>query len=224
MTHKQSLFKNHILSMVILSAVFVINSFATEKTTGRELFQLNCSGCHGKNLQGNPPTYPSLIGISKKLSRTEIQNQIQNGKNLMPSFGFLAEEQKGAIVDFLLTGTEKKVDEASAAEKGRMLVHSNCLSCHRLAPTDPRPAGARWMQPPLLAGVGQRFGIGQFKSIINRGPCYMPSFSYLEEVDKENIYAFLETQKHPGQENGMTGRRRWRGDDRCGGSGRCGCN
>ncbi|HGY56747.1 MAG TPA: c-type cytochrome [Caldithrix abyssi] len=190
--------------------------------SGKELFKLNCAGCHGQNLQGNPPVYPSLQDVSKRLSRSAVHNQIQQGKNLMPPFAHLSEEQREAIIDYLFSGTSKSVKAVTGAEKGEMLVRGNCLSCHRINPDDPRPTEARGMEPAHLSGAAQRFSYARFVNIIDRGPCYMPSFSHLSETDKESIYAYLETLKDEGtQVNRRSGRWGWHGQGRCG-SGRCG--
>ena len=190
--------------------------------SGEELFRLNCASCHGQNLQGNPPVYPSLKDVSKRLSRSAVHNQIRQGKNLMPPFAHLSQEQREAIIDYLFSGTSKTVKAVTGAEKGEMLVRGNCLSCHRINPDDPRPAEARGMEPAHLAGVAQRFSYAEFVNIINRGPCYMPSFNHLSNKEKESIYAFLETVKDEGNQAGtQRGRWGWRNHDRCGG-GRCG--
>ena len=224
MKYKTLLIPAVFLFLALAVYVFTDRVFAEESaTTGKDLFRMNCAACHGVNLQGNPPMYPSLSDISGKLSRTAVDKQIQTGKNQMPSFAHLSEEQRKAIVDYLFEGKETTVEAAVGADKGRMLVKGNCLTCHRLKADDPRPAEACRMEPAHLAGAAERFSFESFRNIIDRGPCYMPSFSYLSIEDKESIYSYLKTVK---DDSGETISRRhgvWRGGRGRHGMGRCGC-
>lgn len=71
-------------------------------STGEQLFNLNCAACHGKDRQGNHDgSYPSLLGIEKRLSETAIQQVLQKGRGMMPSFSHLPANEVNAIVDFL---------------------------------------------------------------------------------------------------------------------------
>jgi len=162
--------------------------------SGRDLFRLNCSGCHGENRAGNPPAFPSLIEIDRKMTQRDIIDQIKAGKNIMPSFSHLSEVQIDAIVEFVYSGEEKMMVE-NIRNPGEMLVQSNCVRCHRLTASDPRPADARWMEPAHLSGVDNRFSFADFSAIVENGRCYMPSFSHFDEAEKEKIYQFLQTLK-----------------------------
>ena len=46
----------------------------------KSLYKNNCAGCHGDNLQGAPPNYPSLVDIGKKRSREELIKFIREGE------------------------------------------------------------------------------------------------------------------------------------------------
>jgi quinoprotein glucose dehydrogenase len=66
---------------------------------GQTLYQKNCSVCHGADLKGNPPVYPSLLNT--KVSDEDIHTLISQGRNLMPAFSQLSGEELGALVLFL---------------------------------------------------------------------------------------------------------------------------
>lgn len=176
------------------------NGSQNDFVSGRDLFRLNCSACHGEDMAGNAPTFPSLLRIDGKMTKMEIAIQIKNGKNIMPSFSHLSEDQIDAIVEFVYSGEEKMMVE-NIGNPGEMLVQSNCLRCHRLTVSDPRPQDARWMEPAHLAGVDSRFSFNEFLTILENGRCYMPSFSHFAEAEKEKIYLFLKTLKSFENEN-----------------------
>ncbi len=71
--------------------------------TGATLYGTYCASCHGKEREGNHDgSYPSLLGIGKRQTGTGMLQQLAIGKGMMPSFSHIPEEQRRAIVDFLL--------------------------------------------------------------------------------------------------------------------------
>lgn len=57
-----------------------------------DIYQQNCSSCHGQNFEGT--VGPSLKGIGDKISVDEIKETITNGKGIMPPFsGTFTDEQ-----------------------------------------------------------------------------------------------------------------------------------
>jgi mono/diheme cytochrome c family protein len=58
-----------------------------------------CLACHGQSLEG--ATGPSLINI--ELSKEEIINILQNGRNAMPPQTHLSAEEMEEIADYLVT-------------------------------------------------------------------------------------------------------------------------
>jgi mono/diheme cytochrome c family protein len=195
--------------VIILSYSFRKNNIAnTEKNylpinkdlkiTGSELFQKNCAACHGLQLQGNPPAFPSLVMVNQKLSKNQISELLITGRNVMPSFSHLSNSERVAIVGYLygeFTETEI-VTEVTSIENGKNLFLANCASCHELNKTNnsklnTNPNGNWGMQPPNIEGINKVYNLNQFKQIVNLGPCYMPSFSLMEDNAKEDIYAYL---------------------------------
>ena len=84
----------------------------THDTTS--LYKNNCGGCHGDDLKGAPPTFPSLIEIGKRRSREDLVSVIREGTGRMPGFDYLG-RNISEIVDFLLTGKDTGVVDAAAA-------------------------------------------------------------------------------------------------------------
>ena len=75
----------------------------THDTTS--LYKNNCGGCHGDDLKGAPPTFPSLVDIGKRRSRQELISIIREGTGRMPGFDYLGRNMN-EIVDFLITGKD----------------------------------------------------------------------------------------------------------------------
>ncbi|WP_018130606.1 c-type cytochrome [Effusibacillus pohliae] len=67
---------------------------------GYQIFQVNCAGCHGNQLQG--VAGPSLSKIGAKLSKEQIESRILNGGGGMPPFKQRLDQQELAeLVDWL---------------------------------------------------------------------------------------------------------------------------
>lgn len=76
---------------------------ANSSLTASTLYEQQCSSCHGTDRQGSHDgTYPALAGIEKRLSRQAIQEVLNKGRGMMPSFSHLPEAQRQTLIDFLL--------------------------------------------------------------------------------------------------------------------------
>jgi len=70
---------------------------------GKGIYIKNCASCHGANREGNTSgSYPSLLGLNKKYKQAEILQLLNNGKGMMPAFKHIADDEKNAIISFLL--------------------------------------------------------------------------------------------------------------------------
>ncbi len=76
----------------------------------KSLYQNNCAGCHGRDLKGAPPSFPSLVDIGERRSREELIRFIREGSGRMPGFDYLG-RNVNEIVDFLLTGKDTEAEE-----------------------------------------------------------------------------------------------------------------
>ncbi|MDG3045212.1 cytochrome c [Bacillus sp. B6(2022)] len=75
---------------------------ASSVSSGEEIYQQNCIGCHGKDLSGGGG--PSLKEVGKKYNESQIADIAQNGKGSMPS-GMVDEKQAKEVAKWL---AEKK--------------------------------------------------------------------------------------------------------------------
>jgi quinoprotein glucose dehydrogenase len=72
---------------------------------GAELYKTRCSLCHGPELKGVVPMFPSLIGVTGRVSDADIKKQIRNGKGRMLPFPDLSDDDLNSLVLFLKTQT-----------------------------------------------------------------------------------------------------------------------
>jgi quinoprotein glucose dehydrogenase len=82
--------------------------------TGKALYEENCAGCHGLNMRGSPPEFPSLVGLSSRYSNAEMANLISAGLGRMPR-SQLAADSIQAVVDYVRNGKDLPVTTSSEA-------------------------------------------------------------------------------------------------------------
>jgi quinoprotein glucose dehydrogenase len=71
--------------------------------SGPALYAQLCMSCHGVNREGNAAqNIPPLGPVAQKMKPADVLALLATGKGVMPSFGFLPEEQKRALADFIL--------------------------------------------------------------------------------------------------------------------------
>jgi glucose dehydrogenase len=76
-------------------------SIQNRDQTGAAVFQDNCAVCHGDKLEGNPPSFPALLGVGNRYSDKQILDLIHAGRGRMPAFTTLTDEQTQALLRFL---------------------------------------------------------------------------------------------------------------------------
>jgi glucose dehydrogenase len=84
-------------------------------STGERIYHNQCSLCHGKDLAGSPPLYPSLVDVGKRLSTQQIEAKISQGGGRMPAFPNLRDAHLEALINFL---TKKEEKNASDPDEG----------------------------------------------------------------------------------------------------------
>ena len=73
---------------------------------GEQAYDNLCASCHGDRRQGSPPAFPSLIGVDKRLSPTQIAGTIRQGKGRMPAFPMVNDATLPALIRYLEQGEE----------------------------------------------------------------------------------------------------------------------
>ena len=88
----------------------------TMKGAGSGIYAKYCLACHGAELKGNGSSYPSLADLDKKFKSDDVVKIISNGKNMMPAFKQLDENDRQALLAFLF---KKGGTEPILASKGK---------------------------------------------------------------------------------------------------------
>jgi len=79
---------------------------ARRNAGGKGLYDRNCASCHGRDLQGSPPEFPSLVSMNRKFNHEQLRTLIRNGVGRMPGFATLGNDRLDAIARYLLTGED----------------------------------------------------------------------------------------------------------------------
>lgn len=190
------------------ACVIALTENKPSRSTGERTYHNQCSVCHGDKRAGSPPTYPSLVDAGKRLSQTQIEATILQGKGRMPGFPNLKGDYLNKLVQFVQTGGEpevkpgaERVDEASAeiaaAAKevtpellGANLYSTKCAICH---------GDHREGKPPVfppLTSIGHRLTAQQIQDRIHQGKGPMPAFPIIAGKDMEGMLAYL-TARNP---------------------------
>jgi quinoprotein glucose dehydrogenase len=77
---------------------------------GHAIYNKYCISCHGPELKGNGTAYPSLVNINKKYNELQVSQIVANGRNMMPSFKQIPDDEKKALLAFVLKLPEKASD------------------------------------------------------------------------------------------------------------------
>jgi len=91
---------------------------------GFTLYQSQCALCHGANRKGSPPQFPSLLGVSDRLSDTDIESLIHTGKSRMSAFPAIQGESLRALIKYLHTGPGATARPASSERTDKVEAQS----------------------------------------------------------------------------------------------------
>jgi len=97
------------------------------KGMGAGVYGKYCIACHGAGLKGNGSSYPSLVSLEKKYNDDQAWKIISGGKNMMPAFKQIDDNDKNALLAFILSKPVKepgaKAPAPVASSKGRDAVN-----------------------------------------------------------------------------------------------------
>ena len=165
--------------------------------TGKDVYRLNCQGCHGPNGAGSQHM-PGLTKFAKDLAAGKgekgLRQRLSEGGQRMPAFPNFTDAEVAALLDYLRelgggTATSTtKVGALSGAALGERIHQSNCASCHEPS----RAANFGMMcQPASLAGLDERFSKQQVMSLLKVGVGPMPAFPHLTAQELDALWGYL---------------------------------
>lgn len=164
---------------------------------GINIYESQCSTCHGTNRQGSPPAFPSLVGVSQRLDDNKIMQAVHQGKGRMPSFPAIDGKRQIALLEFLKT-PESNREESSASPAANRVTGPNrgettgekvygrdCALCHG---DDLLGAPSNY---PSLIGARSWLGDKLILETVRDGKGRMPGFPHMSDADAAALLRFL---------------------------------
>jgi quinoprotein glucose dehydrogenase len=82
---------------------------ASARVSGKEVYTKECASCHGADLNGAPPEFPSLRAIDERYTEPELMTILFQGSGRMPAFARLGHSGVKAVLDYVTGGEEREV-------------------------------------------------------------------------------------------------------------------
>jgi quinoprotein glucose dehydrogenase len=95
----------------------------SEMSLGAKAYASQCAICHGADRRGSPPEFPSLKGVSTRVSNEQIGTVIHAGKGRMPAFPGIRGETLASLIDYLRTvnadasSTKREAEPSTASSR-----------------------------------------------------------------------------------------------------------
>jgi quinoprotein glucose dehydrogenase len=96
------------------------NAAKSPTERGRRIYERTCIACHGAERQGAPPQTPPLLDL--KRSPQEIEAVIRQGRNSMPGFGYLGQQETNALLAYLATAPGAAPGESTNGSPDRYTI------------------------------------------------------------------------------------------------------
>jgi mono/diheme cytochrome c family protein len=199
--------------LLIVSVMPPIHAAGQAPAPGAAVYAKHCADCHGDQLQGKPPAFPGLTGISQRMTNDQIAELIRNGKGRMPAYPGLQGGELTALLEFLATakppaqaGNAQSDENAALVNAGSGLFLQNCAFCHG------RDAMGGETGPDLTESELVRSDTTGEKiaAVIREGrpDNKMPAFTFSAEQVR-GVIAFIRARKaeaeaHPGGRRGVS--------------------
>ena len=156
--------------------ILTMVDIAESGSGGAQMYLQNCAGCHGADKKGSAAhgvTVPSLIDLANRKTEEEVRKLLVAGQGVMPSFGFLSEDQRNEIIAYLFSG-----DDENRPESSERLLQSGYPYTHTGYVRFQDPEGYPAVKPPwgTLNAIDLNTGeylwrkrLGEFPELTARG-------------------------------------------------------
>jgi quinoprotein glucose dehydrogenase len=146
------------------------------RSPGEAVYRQNCAACHGIDRRGaTQQNAPPLINLAQRMRRDVAQKIVESGRGWMPSFGYLADAQKQALLRYLYDeDTANGVSPTRPDGEERIEVPFTHTGYNRFLDPDGYPA----VKPPwgTLSAINLNTGeidwqipLGEFAELTKRG-------------------------------------------------------
>lgn len=142
----------------------------TGKVTGKSIYLHECATCHRPNMQGAPPEFPSLVGLSQRFEENDIHALVSLGGNRMPGFARLGNDGIDAVVRYVYKGE----DTSAGVQDSKYFMKYMSDGYNRFFDKDGYPA----IQPPwgtlnsinLDTGkIAWKIPLGEYPELVAQG-------------------------------------------------------
>lgn len=212
---------------IVVAVLLFCTLMVAEANDGKVLFQQRCAACHGEEGKGGIGLPLSRQPVMESLTDDYIRKTIRSGRpgRIMPAFEEMADADVEAIVTYMRTWGESRVEEPAAplagnVAKGKPLFEQHCASCHgKDLSGGAEGTGVTFsrnrelpIMPPALNNPGflQAATDGMLRYIIRHGRAGtpMPAFEgKLEQAQMDDIIAYVRASeiKHRAEEQALEG-------------------
>jgi mono/diheme cytochrome c family protein len=168
---------------------------------GEQVYQSQCAMCHGTNLEGAPPAFPSLVDVLSRLKAEKVINNVKNGTGRMPSFPNIDDAQMKVLIEYLRAGSsgvrgdagkelttvpaQEMTARAPADWAGATVYANRCARCHGSHMEGIAPAN------PMLIGAGTRLSKAQIVDFVQNGTDQMPAMPDVQGADLEALLRYM---------------------------------
>lgn len=201
-----------ITPLIIFLCISLNANAETKAAQGQQLFEQNCSVCHGSQGQGGvgiPLSFPSFID---SVSDNYIRKTIRYGRpgRVMPSFTNLSDQEILSIVQYMRTWTGNKGKTFSNKsvkgdpKAGKQLFNQYCVACHSQGGTGGIGTGVTFSRPRDAAIIAPSLNNPGFlssaedlfiKETLMNGRAGTPMMSYkthgLSEQNINNLVSYI---------------------------------
>jgi len=109
---------------------------------GARIYQQHCMSCHGPDMKGAPPEFPTLIDIYSRRFEWEVGLAIERGKGRMPGFPQLRPAERQAVMAHLRSPTASEPREVMAPASAAALQRYAFTGYRKFLDPDGYPAVA----------------------------------------------------------------------------------
>ncbi len=78
----------------------------TTSDAGASVYMSQCAICHGEQRKGSPPAFPSLVGVTDRMTESQLAEVVHQGRGRMPIFPGIQGNTMQLLVAYLRTGNE----------------------------------------------------------------------------------------------------------------------